>query len=139
MHDCPGLTFTGADAAALLECPPADSKLHFRYRVCTLQTVCTDRCPAFLFATGVFCTSKELGEGAAETSQPQHRHRSVRQQGRPGQQESRRLPGQGKQTNCVFTGCFICFSSAPVIQQRPLCSCLMSLKYLHNRCVKNIY
>lgn len=44
---------------------------------------------------GYVCTGQELGEGVTEAGQPQHRHCARGEQGRPGQQESRGIPGGG--------------------------------------------
>lgn len=43
---------------------------------------------------GVVCAGEELGQRASETSQPQHRNSSGREQGGSGQQESAGLPGR---------------------------------------------
>lgn len=47
----------------------------------------------FVAHLGYFCTSKELGEGAAAASQSQHRDRTGWKQGRHRNQESYRPPG----------------------------------------------
>ncbi|XP_065435260.1 uncharacterized protein LOC135978138 isoform X1 [Chrysemys picta bellii] len=49
--------------------------------------------PASCLLLGHVCTGQELGEGAAEAGQPQHRNCISRQQGRPCEQESRGFPG----------------------------------------------
>lgn len=48
----------------------------------------------FLCFQGYVHTCKELGEGTAATSQPQHRYRPGRKQSRPGQQARCRSPGK---------------------------------------------
>ncbi len=46
---------------------------------------------------GVLFESEELGEGVAKTSESEHRDRSGRQQGGPGEQESGRVRGRKEQ------------------------------------------
>ena len=50
----------------------------------------------FVAQLGYIYKSKELGEGAAETSQPQHSDRSGWKQGRHRKQESHRPSGMTK-------------------------------------------
>lgn len=47
-----------------------------------------------LGSAGVVCAGEELGQRAPETSQPQHRNSSGREQGGSGQQKSAGLPGR---------------------------------------------
>lgn len=66
--------------------------LHTHEDVIVIESVC--RSVIVLGLAGVVRAGEELGQRASETSQPQHRNSSGREQGGPGQQESAGLPGR---------------------------------------------